>query len=216
MEYKTRSEYIYDNIKEDIINGKLNLGERLLINDLAKQYSVSAVPVREALNRLLQDGLVEMVANVGAKISALNREKYLEIFFVKFELEAIAFRMAAEAATDELVAKLEGIIAEMEDSLENNDLTLYAKLNRRFHLTIDEANPNKFLYETLVGLWNRTDLTRRAFTLSLARDRESLAEHKEILQAIRDRDGALVAQIFRRQKANSAKFYTEHFPLWGF
>lgn len=216
MEYKTKSDYIYEKIKDDIVEGRLAPGERLLIDTLARQYNVSAMPIREVINRLLQDGLVESVANVGARIATLDRKKYKEIIFIKIELEALAFRMAAESATDDLIKKLEDIISEMEDSLAKSDLFLYAKLNKKFHLTICEANPNTFLYETLVSLWNRVDLIRRTLASSFTRSTESLAEHKLILEAIKDRDGDRAAQSFRQHKANASKFYEKYLPTWGY
>ena len=216
MEYRTKSDYIYEKIKDDIIEGKLALGERLLISTLAQQYNVSAMPIREVINRLLQDGLVETIANVGARIVTFDKNKYKEIFFVKIELEALAVKMAAESANDDLIKKLEDIIAEMDDSLAKSDMFLYAKLNKKFHLTICEANPNKFLYETLVSLWNRVELVRRTLALSFIRTTESLAEHKVILQAIKDRDGEQALQAFRQHKANAAQFYQKNFPTWGY
>ncbi len=216
MEYRTKSDYIYEKIKDDIIEGKLALGERLLISTLAQQYNVSAMPIREVINRLLQDGLVETIANVGARIVTFDKHKYKEIFFVEIELEALALKMAAESANDDLIKKLENIIAEMEDSLAKSDMFLYAKLNKKFHLAICEANPNTFLYETLVSLWNRVDLIRRTLALSFTRATESLAEHKLILQAVTDRDGERAVQAFRQHKANASKFYQKNFPTWGY
>lgn len=216
MEYKTKSDYIYEKIKDDIIEGKLALGERLLVSTLAHQYNVSAMPIREVINRLLQDGLVETIANVGARIVTFDEKKYREIFFVKIELEALAIKMAAESANDDLIKKLEDIISEMEDSLAESDTFLYAKLNRKFHLTICEANPNTFLYETLVSLWNRVDLVRRTLALSLSRANKSLTEHKLILEAVKDRDGDRAVQAFRQQKTNASEFYRNNFPGWGY
>jgi DNA-binding GntR family transcriptional regulator len=215
VDFKSKNDYIYESIKDDIVYGKYTEGERLIISDLAKQYNVSIVPIREVINRLLQDGLVEISANVGARVTAYDREKHSEMVFVRTELECIAIRLAIETADDVLISNLEEIIVQMENCIKNNDLFQYGILNRKFHLTIYEANPNKFLYETILSIWNRTELSRRIFYWSLERDAASLSEHKEILAAIKAKDAEKAVELFLIQKHNATLLINENDELWG-
>ena len=82
MDYMTKNEYIYEKLKDEIVDGKLASGERIIIREVSKKFGVSGVPIREALNRLQQDGLVEIIPHVGAKVVEFDLKKFKEIMDV--------------------------------------------------------------------------------------------------------------------------------------
>lgn len=200
MEFSTKNNYVYESLKDEIIDGKILPGERIVISEVAKRYNVSPMPIREAVNRLQQDGFVEVIPHVGARVYGFDPEKHKEIMMIRIELETLAAKLSVDYIDDSTIAKLEEMLKKMEACIENSDNKQYGKLNKEFHLAIYAANPNKTLYELIESLWNRSEFSRRAFIDVPSRNRESLAEHKQWLEAIKQRDGEKAAEILRKQK----------------
>lgn len=209
MEFSTKNNYIYENLKDEIIEGKLIPGERIVISEVAKRYNVSAMPIREAINRLQQDGFIEVIPHIGASVSTFNIEKYKELMMIRVELEGLAAKLSTEYIDAPTISKLENLINEMEICIENKDNIQYGKLNRQFHMTIYGASPYKILYELIETLWNRSEYSRKVFTLLASRNEESLMEHKAWLEAIKEKNGEKAAQILREQKHNAITLHIE-------
>lgn len=96
---------IYDQIRTDIITLKMPLGSRLNVSELQEKFGISSTPIREAINRLQKDGLVEYENNVGARIMALNEKDIYEINELAMTLHAAAIRFAMKKADHEKMAK---------------------------------------------------------------------------------------------------------------
>ena len=93
-EFKTIQEIIFDTLKQRIISGKYEPGKRLIANDLAEEFDISRMPVREALTRLASTGLVELIPYKGAIVNELTAEDFVEIFYIRSVLEGLAARLA--------------------------------------------------------------------------------------------------------------------------
>lgn len=207
MEFNTKNNYLYVSLKDDIIEGKLRPGERIVISDVAKRYNVSPMPIREAINRLQQDGFIEVIPHVGARVCAIDLDRHKDLMQIRFELEPLAVRLSTEFIDDERISQLEDIIRQMEESVKNKENKRYGKLNKEFHLLVYGAGPNEILYNLIVSLWLRTEFSRGIFELLPERNEKSLAEHKAMLEAIKARNGELAAQILRQQKTESTAMH---------
>src|SRR5687768_1583877 len=95
----TKQQYAYRTLRDGILKGDLAPGTRLVIDDLARRFEISIIPVREALRLLQSEGLVVSVAHVGATVAPISRESVTEVFTVLEGLEVVATRSAAERAT---------------------------------------------------------------------------------------------------------------------
>ena len=95
----TKQQFVYTTLRESIIRCELGPGTRLVIDDLARQFKVSIIPVREALRLLQSEGLVLSVAHVGATVAPIARASVVEVFTLLEGLEVVAARIAAERAT---------------------------------------------------------------------------------------------------------------------
>jgi DNA-binding GntR family transcriptional regulator len=95
----TKQAFVYATLRSAIIRCELAPGQRLIIDDLARRYEVSIIPVREALRLLQSEGLVVSVAHVGATVAPISKDSVLEVFLLLEGLEVVATRMAAERAT---------------------------------------------------------------------------------------------------------------------
>lgn len=205
MEFNTKNNYVYEKLKDEIIEGKLRPGERIIISDVCRRFDVSPMPIREAINRLQQDGFVEVVPHVGARVSPFDLERHKELMLIRIELETLAVRLAK--IDDETLVRLEEILREMEDSLRNNDNKKYGKLNKEFHLLIYSSSPYKMLFDLILTLWQRSEFSRDIFEKIPGRNEASLAEHKAMVEAIKDLDMDRAAQVLRQQKEVSTAMH---------
>lgn len=198
--YSTKNEILYNQLKEKILNGVLHPGERMVVANIAKEFQVSPMPVREAFQRLQQDGLIEIVPHVGAHVKALDLKTFQEIIYIRNELEPIAARLAAvnmpQARIDELFALTE----EMEKCVQDGDPRLYTQLNLRFHECIYAECGNATLYDLIQSLRNKTERSKSIFMRDHQRMVTSTVDHKHIAQCIRDRDPEAAYTAFRSHK----------------
>ena len=111
---KTKTKYAYDEIKKQIIDGKLNKGSRLIIQDLANELNISSTPVREALAKLESEGLIENQPHVGAIVTGLDVQRIREITIIRSELEHFAIRNLPRENLNEITLRLHDILEKMK------------------------------------------------------------------------------------------------------
>lgn len=206
-----KNDYMYETLKDEIVEGRLRPGERIVISDLAAKYNVSPMPVREAINRLQQDGFVEVVPHVGSRVSSFDINKHREIMQIRIELEPIATRLSIPFISAKALTKLEKLIREMEVCLQKKDYMGYSRVNREFHLTIYTACPNKSMFELIKSLWAKSEYSRRIFSELPERNEESLKEHKALVEAIKEKDAEKGAEIIRRQKVTGTAMHLKYY-----
>jgi len=118
-------EQIYDQTREDIINLEYPLGSKLGISDLQEKYGVSSTPVREALNRLQIEGLVEYENNVGARVLQMTREDIMEVHQLALVLHSAAIELSMNNGhNEEMAADMLGYIKEYEKAATIKERTL--------------------------------------------------------------------------------------------
>lgn len=195
---KSKSEFVYESLKEAIISGQLKPGARLVLADLADKLNVSTQPVREALMRLDTEDYVDWTVNVGAVVSEISIDDLKEDIPILRELEGLATREATKRISSVTLTALEEMLETMRSYTESNRFTDYGRLNREFHRTIHCASENKHLVKILDDLWDRRERLRTVFYLSPMRSFDSLKEHEEIMAALKagdtDRAGLLVEE----------------------
>ena len=211
MNVVTKSERIYQELKEEIIAGKLRPGERLLLSDLAMRYQVSPMPIREALQRLQQDKFVTIVPHVGASVVFSNLQDFKELAAIRTELEPFAARLAVLFIEESSIRKLEGLIQAMECSIRENNRRRYSALNREFHTTLYAASQNQQLYSLIMNIWDKSKISGRVFAVwnDISRYSRSLEDHKEILAAIVGKDPEKAANVIRRHNESAFKLVIE-------
>ena len=210
MEFNTKNSYVYATLKEEIIKGKLRPGERIVISEVAKRYDVSPMPIREAINRLQQDGFVEVISHVGARVSSFDPHRQEELMLIRIELETLAVRLSTPFFDEEALARLDQLISEMNVCVETRDHKRYGKLNVEFHNVLYSVGPYKILFDLITTLWGRAEYSRGIFEDMPERNAESQNEHRQIVEAIKQKDGVKAAEILRRQKEVSTAMYIEY------
>jgi DNA-binding GntR family transcriptional regulator len=176
----------YEMLKQAILSGELAPGQTLVETPLAAWAGVSRTPVREALQRLEQDGLVERNA-YGLAVRARSPEEILDLYDTRCVLEARAGRVAAERRTDHDVRLLHWQLNRCE-TVESGDVGGMVESNQQFHRTVWRASHN----ESLIDLLERLNLHLARYpgtTLSFpGRWEAAIAEHAALVSAIERRD----------------------------
>ena len=182
---------IYNILKEEIITLRLPPGEPLTEEKLAKRFKVSRTPIREVLNKLNHEGLVEIIPQKGAFVAKIGFSDVREIFQIREALEGIAAKISVFRFTKEE-------LDEFESALNTEDLAKAEEVGRKLHQSILEKAGNKRISDLISIL--RGQIERMYFFARNlpGREKKSLEEHKEILRALRMRNGELAEKAMRK------------------
>jgi DNA-binding GntR family transcriptional regulator len=208
----TKQQYAYKHLRDAILRGELAPGTRLVIDDLARQFEISIIPVREALRLLESEGLVVSIAHVGATVAAISRESIAEVFTVLEGLEVVATRAAAERASADDIERLAAIVDEMDAALDDQDPARWAELNTRFHLAISDCARMPMLHDMMRRALDHWDRVRRHYFsgVLVRRTRDAQAEHRRMLQQMRARDRAALEATVRQHNQAALAAYTAY------
>jgi DNA-binding GntR family transcriptional regulator len=210
--HRTKRELVYQTLRDAIMRCELAPGRRLLIDDLARQLDVSAIPVREALQLLQSEGLVDNVPHVGATVSPISRQSIDEVFAVMEGLEIVATRAAAERMTAVDAAALEQIAAGMDRAQAAGRHAEWADLNSRFHLSISRLSAMPMLHEMTERVLARWDRVRRFYFngVLVHRVEQAQREHRALLAAMRSADLVALEQTVKDHNRGAHAAYAEY------
>jgi DNA-binding GntR family transcriptional regulator len=203
--FATKSDLAYTRVRDLILSGELPPGDVLQQAMLARAIGMSTTPLREALRRLKQEGLVELDAHRDARVARLDAGEAREMLELRQELDPLAASLAAQRRTDDDLASIADALERLE-SLPRNPSREQLAGHRRFHAAIHRAAHNAMLAGILDGIWDKTDRYRRhALEVDRsAEEREARAvEHRQIYEAVRDRDPETAAVVTRRHAETS-------------
>lgn len=194
--YRTKREKVYLSLQNEIITGAIRPGTRLIISNLAKQFNVSEIPVREAIQSLAHEGYVSITPHSGATVSSMSEDDIRQIFEIRINLESLASRLAVDHLSNSHIKTLDQMIEDSKEFLHNQNLQGYGEFNRAFHDFIYQHANNQRLFTMISELW---DFSTRypAFFSSLEDIENSLREHKEIVDALNDKNADLVEKLMR-------------------
>jgi len=179
-----------ERLEQDIVSGELKPGERLDEVSLAKRFSVSRTPIREALQRLSMSGLVELRPRRGAFVREIGVTEMIEMFEVMAELEGMCGRLAAQRITPDLAEQLQRALDACGAAADSGDTDAYYHANVEFHAVIYAASQNRFLADQARALHAQLSPFRRLQLRVVHRMRQSLLEHHEAAAGILDGDPA--------------------------
>lgn len=203
-------------LRQRILSGELPGGERLLEVPLAAMLQISRTPVREAMSRLAEEGLLERAKGGGFLVRAFGIEDVIDAIELRGVLEGTAARLAAErgVASDKL-ARIENVVTQLDTCFGENageiDFDSYSALNAEFHQLLAGLSGSKIVSRELervtrlpfaspsAFLPDKVDMESRRGTLDLAQ-----AQHREIVAAIAAREGAR-AEALAREHARTAR-----------
>ncbi len=197
-----RSRTLADALRAAILSGRHQPGERLVEDKLAAEYGGSRVPVREALQTLAGEGLVELAPHRGACVADLSGDLAEELVEVRATLEGLNARLAARRRDPAILAALRAVLDRGNDAAAHGTADELAALNREFHELLAHAGSNRVLRDIMRSLRERTELVFRRN--STERAPEDWREHALILAAVVDGDEELATLMATRHVRNAA------------
>ena len=204
-------EEVVKRLRDLIIQGKLRPNERLGERELCERFEISRTPLREALKVLATEGLVELLPHRGARVACLTRADVQNMFEVMASLEALSGELAAVRITEEQLAEIDRIHADMVEAYERRDLPRYFDHNQAIHERIIIAGRNPVLREVYHGLNSRIARARYAANMSEERWAAAVREHEALLAALRARDAGGLSAILRDHLRNKCEVVLAQF-----
>jgi DNA-binding GntR family transcriptional regulator len=195
---------VADRLRDDILEGALPPGERLIELQLTERYGVGRAAIRAALVELDAEGLVQREANRGATVRRISVAEAIEITEARAALEALIARLAADRATEAERAALRDLVDEMAAAVAGDDKLGYSKLNRTLHGTLRQVARHRVADDLVANLRNRAAHHQFRLALMPGRAVESLAQHRAIVAAVCDGDAAGAEQAMRDHLASVA------------
>ena len=203
--FATKSDLAYTRVRGLILSGELAPGAVLPQAALAQTIGMSTTPLREALRRLKQEGLVELDAHRDARVRPLDATEARDLLEIRRSLDPLAASLAAQRRTEadltDVRAALDGL-----EALSTRPSLTQLESHHRFHAAIHRASHNALLVDVLDGLWVKTDRYRR-HGLEAGRsdaEREARAvEHRLLFEAVRDGEPDTAAELMRRHVETS-------------
>lgn len=202
IERRALHEELADQLRRAIVHGELRPGAKISEKVLCEQFGVSRTPVREALKILSTEGLVQLMQNRGASVTELTWEDMQHAFPVLGALEALAGELACENATDAQIERAAALQARMVAMYEKGDRKGYFRVNEEVHRLIIEASGNAALPRLLRTVSGQVRRARYTANLSKERWAQAIAEHEEILLALKARDSKRIGPLLKAHLAN--------------
>jgi GntR family transcriptional regulator, trigonelline degradation regulator len=199
---------VLDELRQSIIAGRLNPGERLIERELISMMGVSRTVIREALRQLESEGLVAIVPNKGPIVRTLTLEEAHDLYAIRAVLEGLAARLFVEQADDHQIARLEKAFAFLETAYESADAPKMLEAKNTFYEALFEGAKSATL-STMLGMLHGRIWRWRAMGLthpnrSLQRAQESTRNLRALLHSIRARDAALAEKTIRDEVSKAA------------
>ncbi|MEM1428841.1 MAG: GntR family transcriptional regulator [Pseudomonadota bacterium] len=191
------ADQLIQTLKSEIHSGVLKPGDQLEEAALAHRFGVSRTPVREAVRSLVESGLLETRSRKGAFVRTLSAKEIMDLFEVASELEGLACRLAADRLTEDAMQQIRAGLDACRTAAEANDAHAYASANLQFHAAIQRASGNERLLEQLSDIETRINPYRSMPYKMRNRLPQSVLEHRDIMNAILEGDGARAADLMR-------------------
>jgi DNA-binding GntR family transcriptional regulator len=192
---QSHAETVYDALKRDILSGTLAPGSILREEELARRHQVSRTPVREALSRLETEGLATRHGGAGLLVSELGTDEILDLYVLREALEGLAARLAANRRTEIDLARLQMLNDLAHQAMREDDTAQASRLNAEFHFVIWRVAGNRPLLRAISGVHETVQRFPQNTLAYPGRLEESVTEHAQLLEAIRNRDHAKAEEI---------------------
>jgi len=201
---------VYEVVRDMIVEGELEPDTKLVQEQLAEQLGVSRTPVRDALSRLTNEGLVTWLPGSGYLVNDLTQQDVVQVYQVRESLESLGLRLACGRHTPTDLARLNALIEEMADA-DPGAAGRQFELNRRFHYALIEPCGNQLLLQMIDSLWDRP--VSRRITRSYVHDPAQVArmvdEHRQLLAAAAGND---CDRLLELAGAHMSEGYSDSLP----
>ncbi|MFG6497055.1 GntR family transcriptional regulator [Fictibacillus sp. UD] len=192
---------VYDRVKNSILTGEIQPGSKIVVTKLAEQLQISRTPLREALRQLQKEGLL-IPGTMGTTVISLNQKHFDELSVCRTILEKEIIKLAVHELSDKQIEEADRVIEESKQALAKQDQLSVLTLNARFHKIIIDACPNKHLIGLLEQVRAKLLLYRANISKKDKINLQTLEEHVEILNALKERDEEKAVEKVEKHSLN--------------
>lgn len=202
--YLPLRDVVFNTLREAILRGDLQPGERLMELQLADKLGVSRTPIREAIRMLEQEGLAVTMPRKGAEVAGMTLKDMEDVLEIREALDDLAVRIACDKITDEQLKHLTDVKEEFEESTKTGDVKKIAQADVNFHDVIYEATGNVKLVTLLSNLREQVYRYRVEYIKNPANYPILIAEHEAIVEGLRQHDKKAVTVAMQEHVRNQA------------
>ena len=184
-EYLPLRDVVFNTLRQAILRGELEPGERLMEIQLAERLGVSRTPIREAIRKLELEGLVLMIPRKGAEVAKISEKSLKDVLEVRRSLEELAIELTCQRITDEGMAELEEAQKAFATAIHKGDAMAIAEADEHFHELIYRATENSRLVQILSNLREQMYRYRQEYIKDAGKRQILIVEHEKILRCIR-------------------------------
>ena len=211
VKWVTKADRAYEGLRQAILTGLLEPREQINPKQVAAEFGMSVIPVREALRRLEQEGLIVIKPHVGAAVRELPVTELRENLLIRSELEALAARLAAPLMTDDILDELGALLDRMEALIAAKHYEQFGALNRQFHMTAYDVIPERGLIRLIEQQWDQVPRAASVFALVPEHAITAQNEHHAIFDAFRRHDAEAAASLTREHKLRARTVHATAF-----
>jgi DNA-binding GntR family transcriptional regulator len=212
---ETVQERVYGVLRDQLMRGGFEPGQKLKIAALASELGTSAMPVREALNRLAAERAIESLPNRSVRVPSLSKDALQDLMETRFAVEGLAVARAAANMTPETLAHLRELIAEQSETDSEHISEASAERNRTFHFTIYRQSGSTVLLPIIESLWLQFGPYLRVASERFdGREGRGTNFHVEIVAALERRDDKAARSALESDIGRSFKLVMEDPQLW--
>lgn len=196
---------VADMLRDFIMTGKLNEGDKINESALCKTLGISKTPLREALRVLSVEGLIRQVPHRGSFVTKPTFEEIAEMFDVMSLLEGFCAREACHRMTPRDFSRLEKLHAKLEENFDQHDQEGYIRINNQYHSLVQKIAGNRTMNQIVDGLRKKILLYRFQSLNLKDRFECSIREHRDLLEAFRQRDQARSETLMKMHLQNQSQ-----------
>jgi DNA-binding GntR family transcriptional regulator len=208
-ERKSLGDYVFDKLKEAIINGEMAPGTRIIENRLANSLGISRTPVREAIHKLDRAGFVKRLSQGGFTVVSLTRDEIEEAFGIRCILESYAARLAAIKHKEGDLKPLEDKLKEFQTCLNNGKIDELLRINTEFHDTLYALSESPKLINLIGDLKDQIYRFRKILLREADMARAVDEDHRKMLEAMKARDPDQVESLVKEHILRGQKLALE-------
>lgn len=209
---ETLKSQVYEYLKEAIIYGTIEPGDRLIEEKISSELNVSRSPIREAVRMLEKDGLLSVNKSGGVTVVKPTIEDYRSLFECRVEIEPLAAYYAAQRRSPKMLEEIESCFIQAHRTSDEMTLRRINDANHRFHESIVEATGNPFLKSMIIQLRGVSSFYRKAILEGDPMHTENaFLDHQKIYQAIVNQDADAAKHLMREHVKRDYKVFMELF-----
>ena len=199
------SKSVYEKLKSQIIDFTLKPGQKLQDRQLALKLGVSRTPVREALNRLVQEGFARQTPGQGYFVKEVTIKDIEDLYEVRKALEILAAQMAVRNINNNQIKRLSEILERHKELVQNGSFRSRLLEGADFHKAIASDSGNHYLFEIISTIFDKISTYRGIGTLTLQRRKIAFQEHEEIFNSLKEKDTRRLNKILEKHISDAKR-----------